>query len=60
MFKNIKSGKIRAEKIGGNYIINVEDLIDDILSDSLPPRVTKEEKKKMRAQVEELIEQKLS
>lgn len=59
VFKNIKSGKIRAQKVGRNYIINVDDLIEDIMRDSLPTSATGEEKKKMRTQVEKLISNKV-
>jgi excisionase family DNA binding protein len=55
VFKNIKSGKLKAEKAGRNYIIKREDLIEDILRDSLLPNASKEDRAQMLQKIQSFL-----
>jgi len=60
VFKNIKSGKIRGQKIGRNYIIKKEDLIEDILRDALPLNASDEEKAQAEEEIRKSLETKIN
>jgi len=55
VFKNIKRGKIRGHKIGRNYVIHRDHLIEDILQDSLEPGSTKEERSTIKKEIETML-----
>lgn len=59
VFKNIQSGKIKAQKVGRNYIIKREDLIEDILRDELPSGASKEEKQEVREEIKKALQSKI-
>jgi len=41
VFKKIKNGQIKAEKVGRNYVIYKEDIIDPVLSDKMKVEINK-------------------
>ena len=59
VFKNIQSGKIKAEKVGRNYVIRKKNLIEDILRDEVPSGASKEEKQDIREKIEKALQSKI-